>query len=275
MPVVARPLGQSIHYTVEGRAGPVVVLIQGMVLSSRYWAAVPSTLSSDFRVILVDNRGTGQSSRPLLPYTLGDMADDVLAVMDHAGAENALVVGISLGGMVAQHVALRAPHRVRGLGLLATTPGLPHGTLPSLQALSTLLTLPWMPPGQSSLALTSLFLTPSTTPDAARYFPGWTQLMRQDPVTPLTFTHHLGAAALHSTGLWLPRLGMPTVVMAGEQDALIPAANSAALARLIPHASLHLLPNVGHALYNMEPTAVRRVVVELQVQASRSPTSAA
>jgi 3-oxoadipate enol-lactonase len=260
MPVVPRPLGQYIHYRVEGTRGPVVVLIQGMVLSSRYWMGVPGTLAGDYRVLLVDNRGTGQSSRPIFPFTIPEMAADVLAVMDHAGVDRATVVGISLGGMVAQQLALLAPQRLTGLALLATTPGVPHGTIPSLHALSTLLTLPLMPAGASTMALNRLFLTPDTLPRAAEYFHGWGNLLREDPIQPLTFTQHLGAAALHSTGFFLPRLRVPTVVMAGDGDALIPRENSRTLARLIPGARLELLAGVGHALYNMDPTAVRRVV---------------
>src|SRR5690349_4091284 len=128
MPFVTRP-GADIHYEMQGEEGPVVVLLQGLGLSSRFWFDVPDSLWKDparpRRVITIDNRGTGRSSRPRgwAPWTLGTMADDVAAVLDDAGVADAVIVGISMGGMIAQHVALRHRTRVRGLVLLATSPG--------------------------------------------------------------------------------------------------------------------------------------------------------
>ena len=130
-----------IHYTVHGdRRGTPVVLLQGLGLSSRFWFDVPELLSEDAetprRVIAVDNRGTGRSDKPRTPWTMSTMADDVAAVLDDAGVEGAFVVGISMGGMIAQHVALRHPTRVKGLVLLATTAGFLMGALPEAKALA-------------------------------------------------------------------------------------------------------------------------------------------
>jgi pimeloyl-ACP methyl ester carboxylesterase len=128
--------GARIHYEVhESHAGPgapAVVLIQGLGLSSRFWFDLPDRLRPKWRVVLLDNRGVGRSDRPRGPYRMAAMADDVAAVLNAAGVQRACIVGISLGGMIAQHVALRHPARVAGLVLLATTAGFPHARLPPI-----------------------------------------------------------------------------------------------------------------------------------------------
>ena len=112
---IAPSRGARIHYTEHGTRGrgPAVVLIQGLGLSSRFWFDVPELLAHDPHgpryVLAIDNRGTGRSDKPRRLWTMGTMADDVVAVLDHAGVESAFVVGISMGGMIAQHVALRHP----------------------------------------------------------------------------------------------------------------------------------------------------------------------
>src|SRR3954471_2156363 len=142
---IAPSRGARIHYTVRGErgAGPAVVLLQGLGLSSRFWFDVPELLTSEAGVpryvVAIDNRGTGGSDKPRRLWTMGTMADDVIAVLDHAGVEEAFIAGISMGGMIAQHVALRHPSRVRGLVLLATTSGFLRGALPEVRAMVQLL----------------------------------------------------------------------------------------------------------------------------------------
>src|SRR5258708_4772752 len=127
-------------------ASPTVVLGQGLGLWSRFWFKVPERLAQGpdgWRVVVLDNRGVGRSDKPRGPYRMATLADDVAAVLDEARIDRAHVVGISLGGMIAQHVALRHPSRVSGLLLLATTAGLPYARLPRARAIATLVGLPF------------------------------------------------------------------------------------------------------------------------------------
>ncbi len=145
MPFATGARGARIHYETRGTGGPTAVLIQGLGLSSRFWFDVPDRLAAGrdpWRVLTPDHRGVGRSDRPLGPYFMRTMADDVAAVLDDARVDRAYVVGISLGGMVAQHVAIRHPSRVAGLVLLATTAGFPHVRVPSPLVLARFLSLP-------------------------------------------------------------------------------------------------------------------------------------
>src|SRR5580693_6639413 len=102
MPLAKGSGGARIHYDVRGSSPQTVVLLHGLGLSSRFWFDKPERLSTGadpWRVITIDNRGVGRSDKPLRPYTMRAMADDVAAVLDHARIERACVVGLSLGGM--------------------------------------------------------------------------------------------------------------------------------------------------------------------------------
>jgi pimeloyl-ACP methyl ester carboxylesterase len=263
------PDGVRIYYEVLGDApaagGPPVVLLQGLGLSSRFWFDLPAGLAradeAPTRVLLVDNRGCGRSDRPRGPYRMATLADDVARVLDAEGVGEAIVAGISFGGMVAQHVALRHPERVRGLVLLATTPGLPHGDLPRLAALASLLALPFRRPGAGpSPALARLLVPPGRLGEAAALFAEWPAALAAEPQDARSFFAQLAAIALHSTGSRLHRVRCPAVVMTGDRDVLVPPRNSEVLASLLPRAALEVLPGVGHGLPMLDRGAVARAL---------------
>jgi 3-oxoadipate enol-lactonase len=267
MPFVNRP-GARIHYVTHGpEDAPAIVLLQGLGLSSRFWFDVPERLAHDEvrarRVLAIDNRGTGKSGRPRPPWTMGTMADDVAAVLDDAGVDEAILVGISMGGMIAQHVALRHRSRVRGLVLLATTPGFLGGALPEATALYRLLSMPFGG-RRASVNLARLLLPESKWGQAKEIFRDWPSAMRDDPTTPATFAAHLFAASTHFVVPRLQRIACPVLVVAGADDMLIPKRNAEVLARHIPRAELELLKDTGHAIFVEDRDLIRRLVTRLE-----------
>jgi 3-oxoadipate enol-lactonase len=125
-------------------AGAPVVLVHGLGYARWGWEPVADLLAERFEIVLLDNRGIGQSEAPPGPYTVAEMAGDVLAVMDDAGLERAHVVGTSLGGMIAQELALAHPERVDKLVLVCTTPGGPLIRPIPVQTASLLARAPFM-----------------------------------------------------------------------------------------------------------------------------------
>jgi len=124
--VLERPDGARLWWTSEGQGEPVV-LVMGLAYPADMWFRVSPVLAERYRVIRLDNRGAGRTGDvPGMPYTVETMAADVLAVLDEAGESTAHVVGVSMGGLVAQEVAMSAPERVRSLVLACTHPGAAH-----------------------------------------------------------------------------------------------------------------------------------------------------
>ena len=122
MPVVTVADGTRINYWLGGRRdGEPLLMIQGLGADTRGWTFQRRALGARYRLIAVDNRGVGRSDRPSGPYELTTMADDAMAVLDHAGYGSAHVMGASMGGAIAQLVGVQHPERVRSL-ILACTP---------------------------------------------------------------------------------------------------------------------------------------------------------
>lgn len=245
MPRLLRPDGGSVTYHVVGRGSPVL-LLNGLGATAKGWGAMLDRLAQGHLCIAVDHRGSGGDTLPPTPFTIDDLADDACAVLDDAGLPRADVLGNSFGGMVAQAVAVRHPARVRGLVLASTSFGL--GSIPAHPSFAYHLLAARLRRATRTRHLASLVLGPATLVDHPE---------RLDDVVSGVSGHAVGPvgpavqlqlrAALRWNGLMrLRRIAAPTLVLHGTHDRLVPAANARLMARLIPHATLYLLPRAGH-----------------------------
>jgi 3-oxoadipate enol-lactonase len=268
MPYAIAPRATRIHYKVHGTDGPWVVLLMGLGASSALWLDVPERLArAPYRVLVVDSVGTGRSDRLRGPCSLRAMASHVVHAMDAAGAERAYVVGMSMGGMVAQHVALGHPHRLEGLVLMATTPGILHGGLPTLRAMKSLLRASLgrrSDAGQARDLVADLILPRSQRELAAEIIDRVAPAFRSAPTRTESFVWQLLACMLHSTGRDLGRIRVPTVVVTGDDDIVMGRRSSHVLASRIPDALLEIVPSCGHGISFTHPDAVARAIARLR-----------
>lgn len=274
-----RPDGARIAYTIGGD-GPAVALIQGLGMPGAAWQQTTDRLlDRGYRCVVIDNRGTGHSSPVKRPFSLATLADDAAAAIHHAlDEEPAYVLGISLGGMIAQHLTLRHPERVRALLLAATTCGLPHSLLNGAfftpEALL-LLGRVCFSPGQPKLEdLQRLLAHEESLPRLTEIFLGWDGMFKDAPTPARTFLFQLLAATFHSTGAHLPRITHPTRVITGEGDFLIPSRNSELLASLIPNARRIVIPRAGHIFPQEHPDVLPQVLDELHQELAATEDAA-
>ncbi len=267
--------GVRIFYEItEGRGDDprTVVLVQGLGLSSRFWFEQPELLAADprgpRRIIVLDNRGTGRSDRPTGPYNMRMLARDVVAVLDAAGCERATLVGVSMGGMIAQRVAMHHPDRVDGLVLLATLPGLPHSRLPSARTLGLLLSMPLQNKSRTSRAHNRLLLPEKELDRAAHHFAKWPAAIAHDPLRARTFASQFAAIATNWTGDLHKHIACPTMIVSGAEDILVPPDNGRRLAARIKHSRYELLADVAHAVPLLDRDVVARSLRSLAEMAA-------
>jgi pimeloyl-ACP methyl ester carboxylesterase len=235
---------------------PPVLSVMGLGANGRLWApAVRRLLAGGYDVIAFDNRGCGRSGTPWRPWTTRTMARDAVAVLDELGVERAHVGSASLGGMVAQELALEFPERVSSVVLGATTGGLPRLDFAPRRGLQIIVEagLRSLRPGSDPAQRVSDWLCTAVSEDfAARCQQGdeaWETVaeMLEDPISQRGLALQLLAFLRHSSWSRLPRLGIPVQVHHGTEDPLIPFAAGRELARRILGAEFVVHYCAGHA----------------------------
>jgi pimeloyl-ACP methyl ester carboxylesterase len=243
-----------IHYEELGdRDAPALVLVRGLARSARFWLGFAELLTDRYRVVLLDNRGIGRSDAPLPPYDTASMADDVAAVLDHAGIPRAHVFGISLGGMIAQWVAVKHASRVDRLVLGCTTAGGNAGARPPLAARLALLRGGTMPFHEAMRATAPYVIGPRFLESRPDVVEAWVDIARKEPASFGGLLGQILAAARHSSIRHLARIEAPTLVITGDEDRLIPPLCSYRLAELIPNARLRVMCGAGHDFPTEQP----------------------
>jgi pimeloyl-ACP methyl ester carboxylesterase len=240
-------------------AGAPVVLVHGLGYARWGWEPVADLLAERFEVVLLDNRGIGESDAPPGPYAVADLTGDVLGVMDAAGLERAHVVGTSLGGMVAQELALTAPERVLRLVLVCTSPGGANAVPMPEQTVRLLAEAPALEP---AVALRR-FVENALAPDAPEKLVERILGHRIRTAQPLeAWLAQAAAGAAFDAWSRLPDLAAPTLVLHGTADRVIDVGNADLLVERIPGARLELFPGCGHLLYWEQPARFVEVVGE-------------
>ena len=271
MPTIELATGPTLNYVRRGEGEPML-LIQGMSGNHLAWGEpFLSDLERDFDVVAYDHRGVGRSSAVTDPFTITDLADDAAALIAALGWESAHVVGISMGGMVAQELALRHTDRIRTLTLGCTYSGGEGSALTSSQV-STKLAEALMA-GDPDRAIATAYevnVSPGYGADKSAYgtfYEMATALPTPVPVIML----QMQAIAAHDTLDRLHEISVPTLVIHGTVDEMLPYSNAVLIASKIPDAQLETLEGVGHMFWWEQPersAAAIRALVERSREAA-------
>ncbi|MCU1590589.1 MAG: Lipase/esterase [Frankiales bacterium] len=261
MPVVLREDGARIAWESDGpEDAPAVLLIMGLAYPAAMWFRLVPALAERYRVVRLDNRGAGLTGDvPGAPYTVETMAADCLAVLDAAGIASAHVVGISMGGLMAQEIAVTAPERVRSLCLMATHPGIAHAAIDPETLTMVTAGRAAMTPQEAAEASIPFNYAPSTARE--RIEEDWAVRF------PLACTLAGYTAQVQGTLPWtryddLPSITTPTMVMYGELDRLVLPANATTIAERIPGAELVAVPDANHVLMTDQPEQVGKLLLD-------------
>ena len=261
MPFVSALDGTRIHYEVTGRIGRTpVLMIQGLGASKNAWNLQRIAMATRFRIISFDNRGAGRSDKPTEPFTLEQMADDAIAVLDAAGIETAHVVGASMGGVISQIVAVKYPHRVRSLTLVCTACRNHPWRQELLQS--------WAKTAEEKGMIevgkeaAQWVMSPRSF---RRLVPAFTWMGPLAALRPRhSFVSQIHAILDTREDLvdQLSTITAPTMVIVGNQDILTPRGDSEEIAERIPNSELVVISGAAHGLMMEHSSTFNKILIE-------------
>ena len=261
MPFVSATDGTRIHYEVTGKPGATpILMIQGLGASKNAWNLQRIAMATRFRIISFDNRGAGRSDKPTEPFTLEQMAEDAIAVLDAARIETAHIVGASMGGVISQIVAVKHPHRVRSLTLVCTACRNHPWRQELLQS--------WAKTAEEKGMIevgkeaAQWVMSPRSF---RRLVPAFTWMGPLAALRPRhSFVSQIDAILKTREDLvdQLSTITAPTMVIVGNQDILTPRGDSEEIAERIPNAELVVISGAAHGLMMEHSSTFNKILIE-------------
>lgn len=248
------PAGELTLWVEQGGHGPPVLLISGLGYSSWCWAELRAALQPDFRVVTFDNRGTGRSDKPAGPYSMAMLADDAARVLEQCRLPHAHVLGHSMGGYIALHLALRHPRKVRSLVLVGTSRGGPDTAPVPEETQANWMRYRGLPPADYARHTMPHSFAPGWTEAHPERFERYLEQRLRHPTPAEAWMAQYLACADHVTqGVDAGAITVPALVMHGTADRVVPHANGQLLARSLPASEWVSLDGAGHLPYLEDP----------------------
>ncbi len=253
----------NMEYYVEG-TGPPLLMIMGWIGNAAFWGeAFLERLRPHFQIIRLSNRGTGLTDKPGGDYGIRLMADDAAGLLRELGVQRAHVLGILMGGMIAQELALNHPQVVQGLALGCTTCGFSHGVPPSAEIATGTGQSGALPPQERVRQFLLTAATPEFLEKAAKEFWDWIIATWLAAPTPWeTIGRHFMAIQAFDTYERLPQVQAPTLIIHGDKDILVPVENAEVLRRRIESSRVRIVPGVAHMFFWEKPAESAGAIVE-------------
>ena len=265
MPIV-QSNGIDIYYEIAGDGEPLL-LISGLGYGLWQWHKMVNGLAQYFKVITVDNRGAGGSDKPPGAYSAKMLAADTAGLLDVIGIEQAIVIGHSMGGFVAQELALSYPEKVHKLVLASTNFGGPHHIPISAEVMAILLD-PSGDPVERVRRGAKVAFAPGFADRHPELLDEIVAYRFSNPVPAEAYQSQLqvGLGLLSAEGAFESRLKhiqAPTIILFGEHDTTVPVGNADLLHSAIPNSTVHIMPGVGHLFPLEAPDLAVETLVKL------------
>jgi pimeloyl-ACP methyl ester carboxylesterase len=261
--------GINLYYETHGTGEPLL-LIMGLGANATAWEQQIPAFREEFQVIAFDNRGSGRSDKPPPPYSMQELAEDARGLLDQLGIESAHVFGMSMGGMIAQELALQHPERVRALVLGGTMAGGPNAVMAGPGLIQQWLSMASMPLQQAiEFGLTFLYSDEFLSRNREALVRRALELAHL-----MAPPHALRGQVMAIMGFnaydRLDQIDKPTLILTGTDDKIVPAKNSRVLAQRIPAARLVEFPGVGHGFLVEKAAQTNATVLAFLRQFKRS-----
>jgi len=237
-------------------------MVHGAQGDQTMFTDLATRFADNFRVLTFDQRGSGLSEKPHMAYSIAMLADDTAALMDHIGFSAAHVIGVSMGGTIAQELVLRHPAKVRSLILGCTTAGGPKAIRIGGTAFAQAYSTQPMTAEERGRALAEAAFTKGFIEHHPEIIPAMIEARRQRPLDPVALERRMKAVLAHDAYDRLPQISCPTLVITGKDDALVAWQNSQLLAERIPGARLVLLQPAGHCFWLEQPQQSRDAIAQ-------------
>lgn len=236
----------DIYYELKGEGEPLV-LIMGLSANIDWWPEqVVEELSKQYKILLFDNRGAGRSEAPTGQYSIDLFAKDTVDIMTALQIDRANIFGISMGGMIAQEIALNYPERVKKLILGCTNVGPLHSVSAAPEVLNKLINPSYESVEERINQTISILIPEEYIAQHKDKVDEFIKRLLIAPIKPEPFLCQLGAIMRFNSFDRLKQIKVPTLVLAGDQDVLIPPQNSEILVNNIPNARLEIFKGCGH-----------------------------
>jgi pimeloyl-ACP methyl ester carboxylesterase len=260
---ITKANGIDLYYEVHGEGEPLL-LIMGLSLTSKSWFRTIPALSAHYKVIVFDNRGVGLSGKPNSPYSIELMAEDARAVLDAVGIVSAHVYGISMGGMIAQRLAIKYPERIKSLVLGCTTSGGEKHVQPGAEVSMLMLSRgsSTATPEEIAWATAPILYSQSFIENHRDQVAEDVQKRIEIPVLPYAYMLQLQACLAHDTYNEIDQIRVPVLVIHGDEDKLVPYENGVTLAEKIPNAEFLTIKGAGHIYVTEANDLVNKRVLE-------------
>jgi 3-oxoadipate enol-lactonase len=260
----------SIEHYAEGD-GPPLLMIRGFSSDCSNWSEpFLSPLQQHFTTIRFSNRGTGLTDKPDGPISVKQMADDAAHLLEALDIDRAHVFGVSMGGMIAQELALNHPERVNGLVLGCTIPGGPQTVGAGPEIVRMLLPEEGLSREELARKAWPVLVVPSFIETHRDFLEEMMQLAFQHPTPVETFGKHSEAVNGFDAFDRLPQIQAATLVIHGDSDILLKQENGAMVAGLIPGSEFVTIEGVGHMFFWEKPEESSRTIIEFLSRVSVS-----